>query len=253
VSPKIGFTYNFSSRTGVYANYSEGFVPPQVTELYTGVKVPNLEPSVFYNYEVGGWVEVIKNKLSADISVYKLRGTNEVISVKQDDGSYANQNAGETLHRGIELGLNAKPIKEVSIRVSGAYSKHEFVQYVEKGTAYDGNEMANAPNWLYNAEIWYRPAFVKGFRIGGELQHVGSYFVDPKNTARYEGYNVLNLRAGYQWKGFEIWVNVLNATNNYYSYITTKSASGYSYQLAEPRNFNVGVAYDFANLFKKKS
>jgi outer membrane receptor protein involved in Fe transport len=29
VSPKVGFTYNFSNRTGIYANYSEGFVPPR--------------------------------------------------------------------------------------------------------------------------------------------------------------------------------------------------------------------------------
>lgn len=252
VSPKIGFTYNFSKRTGIYANYSEGFVPPQVTELYTGVKVPNLDASVFYNYEIGGWAEIIKNKLSADVSAYRLRGTNEVISVKLDDGSFANQNAGRTLHRGIEAGLNATPTKDVSFRISGAYSKHEFVDYVEKGLKYDGNEMANAPHWIYNSEVWYKPSFVKGLRIGAELQHVGSYFVDPQNTATYDGYNALNLRAGYSAKGFDVWVNVLNATNNYYSYITSKSSFGWSYQLAEPRNFNVGISYDVANLFKKK-
>lgn len=251
LSPKIGFTYNFSKRTGIYANYSEGFVPPQVTDLYTGVKVPFLSPSVFYNYEVGGWMEIIKNKLSADASAYRLEGTNEIISVKLDDGSYANQNAGRTLHKGVEFGLNARPIKDVSFRVSSAYSKHEFVDYVEKGLKYNGNEMANAPHWIYNSEVWYKPSFVKGLRIGAELQHVGSYFVDPQNSAAYKGYNALNLRAGYSFKGFDVWMNVLNATNNYYSYVTTKSSFGWSYQLAEPRNFNVGVSYDFANLFKK--
>jgi outer membrane receptor protein involved in Fe transport len=251
VSPKLGFTYNFSNRTGIYANYSEGFVPPQVTELYTGVKVPNLNPSLFYNYEIGGWIEVIKNKLSLDASAYRLQGTNEIISVKLDDGSFINQNTGRTLHRGIEAGLNATPIKDVSFRLSGAYSQHEFVDYIEKGIRYNGNEMANAPHWIYNAEIWYKPSFAKGLRLGAELQHVGRYFVDPQNTATYEGYNALNLRAGYAVNGFDVWVNVLNATNNYYSYITSKSSSGYSYQLAEPRNINIGVSYDFMNLFKK--
>ena len=251
ISPKVGFTYNFSSRTGIYANYSEGFVPPQVTELYTGVKVPNLDPATFTNYEVGGWVELVKNHLSIDASLYRLEGTNEIISVKQDDGSFANQNAGETLHQGIELGLNATPVKDVSFRLSGAYSKHEFVNYVEKGVSFNGNEMSNAPNWIYNAEVWYRPSFVKGLRLGAELQHVGSYFVDPKNTATYAGYDVLNLRAAYQFKCFEIWLNVLNATDAYYSNTTSKSAFGYSYQLADPRNFNLGVSYDFGNLFKK--
>ena len=100
LSPKLGFTYNFTSRIGIYTNYSEGFVPPQVSELYTGVKVPQIKPSVFNNYEAGGWVELVKNKLSADISVYKLEGNNEIISVKLDDGTFANRNAGKTSHKG---------------------------------------------------------------------------------------------------------------------------------------------------------
>ena len=214
--------------------------------------MPNLDPSIFYNYEAGGWVGIIKNKLSADISVYRLSGTNEIISVKQDDGSYANQNAGKTLHRGIEFGFKANPLSSVSVRVSGAYSLHEFTDYVEKGVSYNGKEMSAAPHWLYNTELWYRPSFAKGLRIGAELQHVGSYFVDPQNSAKYEGYYALNLRTGYQWKAFEIWLNVLNATDNYYSNFTSKSAFGYSYQLADPRNFNLGLSYDFGSFFKMK-
>ena len=251
LSPKIGFTYNFSGRTGIYANYSEGFVPPQVTELYTGVKVPNLNAAVFYNYEIGGWMEIVKGHLSADISAYKLTGTNEVVSVKMDDGSFANQNAGRTLHRGIEAALNANFLKDLSFRISGAFSKHEFVEFVEKGVSYNGNEMSNAPNWIYNAECWYKPSYIKGLRIGAELQYVGSYFVDPKNTATYDGYKSLNLRAGYRLKGVELWLNLLNATNRYYSTISSKSNFGYSYQLAEPRNINLGLSYDFGTVFKK--
>ena len=250
LSPKLGFTYNLSNKTGIYANYSEGFVPPQVTEMYTGVKVPDIKPSVFYNYEVGGWMEIIKNKLSVDASAYRLNGTNEIISVKMDDGSTENRNAGKTSHRGIEFGLNAAPISDITIRFSGAYSKHEFVSFVEKGNSYTGNEMNNAPHWIHNAEIWYKPFFAKGLRLGAEWQKVGSYYMDPKNTVKYEGYNVVNLRAGYQFKGFEVWLNVMNAGDNYYSYISTKSTS-YSYQLAEPRNYNIGVSYNFASLLKR--
>ena len=252
LSPKLGVTYNFSERTGIYGNYSEGFVPPQVSELYTGVRVPNIKPSIFYNYEIGGWAELVKDKLSVDASAYKLDGTNEIVSVKLDDGSFANQNAGKTSHKGIEIGLNATPLKDISFRFSGAYAKHEFVEFVEKGTQYNGNQMNNAPNWIYNTEIWYKPSYVKGLRIGVELQHVGKYYVDPLNTAQYNGYDVLNVRAGYLYKGIEVWLNVLNAIDNYYSYITSKSAFGYSYQLAEPRNVNVGISYDFNNIIKKK-
>lgn len=252
LSPKIGFTYNFSKKLGIYANYSQGFVPPQVSELYTGVKVPNIDASVFHNYEAGGWMQIIRNKLSTDFSIYRLIGTNEIVSVKLDDGSYINQNAGKTMHQGIEMGVSAMPSKQISIRFSGAYGDHQFIHYTEKGTQYDGNKMHNAPKIVYNAEIWYKPSFIAGFKIGAELQRVGSYFVDPQNSARYQGYYLANVRAAYDFKGIGIWLNVLNATNNYYSTITTKSSFGYSYQVAEPINFNLGMSCDISEVFKFK-
>ncbi|MDF2193281.1 TonB-dependent receptor [Paraflavitalea sp. CAU 1676] len=251
VSPKIGFTYNFSRAAGIYANYSQGFVPPQVTEMYRGVKVPNLDPSVFYNYEAGGWISLLKGKLSADLSLYYLDGTNEVVSVKLDDGSSENRNAGKTLHKGIELGVNVNPVKDVSLRFSGAYSRHEFVDFNEKGVKYNGNEMNGAPNWIYNTELWYRPSYVKGLRLGVEWQHLGSYWLDPVNTVKYPGFDVVHLRAGYQWKALELWVNTVNLGNSYYAYTASKSSFGYSYNPAEPRNVTVGLSCDFGQLFKK--
>jgi outer membrane receptor for ferric coprogen and ferric-rhodotorulic acid len=101
-------------------------------------------------------------------------------------------------------------------------------------------------------ETWYTPSYVKGLRLGVEWQHIGSYFVDPKNTARYDGYDVLNCRAGYRFKRMELWMNVLNVANHYYSYITTKSSFGYSYQLAEPRTFHVGMMVDVAEVLKTR-
>jgi outer membrane receptor protein involved in Fe transport len=251
ISSKIGFTYNFSKRTGLYANYSQGFVPPQVSEMYTGVKVPDLRPAVFNNYEIGGWAEIISNKLSVDASIYHLQGNNELVSVKLDDGSSENRNTGKTEHRGIEFGLNATTSKEISLRLSGAYSEHRFLQFIEKGNNYNGKEMNGAPRWIHNAEFWYKPSFAKGLRLGAEWQKVGSYFIDPKNSEKYEGYNLVNLRAGYELGAFELWLNVMNAADSYYSNNTTKTSSGESYQLAEPRSFQFGLSCDLAKLLKK--
>jgi iron complex outermembrane receptor protein len=252
ISPKFGLTYSLSSRAGLYANYSQGFVPPQVTEMYTGVKVPSLSPSVFHNYELGGWAEMIPGKLSADISLYQLRGTNEVISVRLEDGSTENRNAGETDHRGVELGIMANPLSGLSLRFSAALSRHRFIRFTEKGINYSGLEMNGAPAWIHQAEVWYRPSFVKGLRLGLETQYVGRYFMDPRNTQQYKGYHVLHFRAGYAKGAMEIWMNLLNATNLYYSYLSVKTNSAHSYQLAEPRNLTIGISCDLAKLKKSK-
>src|SRR3546814_18756121 len=93
-------TYDLGQGRGWYANFSTGFVPPQVTELYRGVKVPVLEPSVYLNYETGGWMAFPGG--SAEIRLYRLEGENEIISVLTDDGHTEKRNAGKKSTEGSE-------------------------------------------------------------------------------------------------------------------------------------------------------
>jgi hypothetical protein len=250
LTPKLGLTYNYHN-IGLYANYSQGYVPPQLTELYSSVKeAPYLLPQTFFNYEVGGWASLLKNTVYLDWSVYRLNGTNEIISVKQSDNSYTNENAGSTKHVGVEYGITYKPVTDLSIRFSGTNAKHSFVKNVVRGIDYNGKEMSSAPRFTANAEITYKPSFLSGFRIAAEWQHQGKYFIDDLDLFSYNGFDVLNVRAGYRFKAFEVWMNVLNATNLYYSAYATKNATtngtdAYSYTLGDPREVTIGLAYRF--------
>lgn len=241
VTPKLGFTYNYKG-IGVYGNYSQGYVPPQVSELFNSVKVPYLQPQTFFNYEAGGWLSLLQHKLYADWSIYLMNGSNEIISVRQDDGSFLNQNAGKTKHRGIEYGVTYRPGQHWMFRVSATNAKHSFSQYAEKGSDVSGNEMSGAPRFIANAEVMYH---IKGFRAGLEWQHLGKYWLDNANTQRYSGFDVLNMRTGYSWGRFEVWVNALNVLNKYYATFASRSAYGYSYNLGDPQEWNVGVACRF--------
>jgi len=69
--------------------------------------------------------------------------------------------------------------------------------------------------------------------------------MDNANTKKYNGYDLLNLRAGYTIQHFELWVNALNATQVYYSTYASKAGSVLSYNLGDPREFTVGVGYKF--------
>ncbi|HET6567002.1 MAG TPA: TonB-dependent receptor, partial [Rhodothermales bacterium] len=84
-SPRVGATYDFGKGRGTYANYSRGFLPPEVSELYRGVTIPTLQPSTFDSYEAGGWAALLDGRLNAEASVYRMNGTNEVISVRLAD------------------------------------------------------------------------------------------------------------------------------------------------------------------------
>lgn len=244
-TPKIGFTYDFGNNTGVYANYSVGFAPPDITDLYTGVQVPTLQPSTYKNYEVGGWLAFDNSKGSAEISLYKLNGKNEIVSTRLSDGSYINENAGATSHTGIELNIKYAPVQEINFRIGGTVAKHKYVDYVEEGKDYSGNEMPQSPKYILNGEITYKPHYLKGFRIGLECESMGSYFTDPQNTARYNGFTVFNARTGYQFKHFETFINWINITNNNYAVTVEKSAYGTSYRPGQLSTATIGVAYHF--------
>lgn len=244
LTPKAGFTYNYK-QVGFYANYSQGYVPPQVTELFNSVKVPYLQPQTFFNYEAGGWIAVLKNKLYVDYSLYLLNGTNEIISVRQTDGSYQNQNAGKTKHKGIEYGIMYKPGNEWAFRLSGTNARHSFIQDIEKGIDYSGHEIAGAPHFIGNSEITYKPAFAKGLRLSLEWQHLSSYYLDNANSGKYKGFDVFNVRLGYTIAKFDVWLHTLNVFNQYYAVLAGKSSYGYTYNLGDPRESTFGVSYHF--------
>lgn len=201
VAPKLGLTYNFGNNKGLYANYSVGFQPPETGDLYSARQLTPLKQATFNNYEAGGWFAAFDKKLYLELSVYDLEGRNEIISQLLPDNTTQNQNAGATRHRGVEYSIAFAPVKELAFRFSGTNAWHTYRDYSEvranyaTGTntvlVYNGNRMANAPNWIANSEITYKPAYLNGFRISGEWQHIGSYFTNPANTKTYGGYDLL--------------------------------------------------------------
>jgi len=77
-----------------------------------------------------------------------MNGSNEIISVKQSDGSNVNQNAGKTQHYGIEYGITYKPTEEWNIRISATNAKHVYTDNIVKGVDYSGKEISSAPRFF---------------------------------------------------------------------------------------------------------
>ncbi|MCB0285997.1 MAG: TonB-dependent receptor [Calditrichaeota bacterium] len=243
ISPKLGLTYNLQNNRGFYANFSQGFLPPEVTELYRGVKVPTLKPSYFNNYEIGGWGSFANGKLYADVSIYRMNGEDEIISVRLEGGSSISVNAGRTSHQGIEYSLKYVPVSSISIHFGGTNATHEYVEYENSGVIYNGNEMEGAANWIANGGLTYHPKFLPGLRAGMEWQHIGEYYLDPENTETYPGYNILNLRFGYKISNAEIWTNIYNITDELYAVSATKTGTRYAFAPGMPFSLAFGVSY----------
>ncbi|WP_223651140.1 TonB-dependent receptor [Hymenobacter psoromatis] len=254
-APKLGLTYALGPAQGVYTNFSTGFQPPETSSLYSSRQTIELKEANFKNYEAGGWVALFERKVYVDLSVYQMEGRNEIVSLLQPDNTTQSQNVGATRHQGIEYTLTYAPVSEVNFRLSGTNARHTYLEYSEvvqgKNRDYAGNRMVNAPNWIANAEVYYKPRFAPGARIGLEYQRIGSYFTNTANTKTYAGYNLLNLRLGYRlpqpaMRGLEVWANVINLGNALYSTLVTANQYGTTYTAAAPRTVTLGLGYTFA-------
>jgi iron complex outermembrane receptor protein len=264
---KVGANYNPTQYTGVYGNYSQGFAPPGITSIFrakpgtggtTGKPAEfyyNLEPATFDNYEIGGWLSLLEGRLNFDYAVYYMEGKNELLSVRLPDNTTDYRSVGETRHKGIEFGGNYKLSSQLNIRFGGTVAEHTFINFkVSDNPAdllqnLDGKEMPAAPRWSGNSEISYYPNWLPKFRTSLEWQSVGNYYQDQINTVKYAGYDIFNFRAGYEWKSFEIYGNIINLTDKLYAYNVSRgntTTSQPTYTAAAPRTFMIGLQYNFS-------
>lgn len=264
---KAGINYNPVHFAGFYGNYSQGFAPPGITSIFrtkpgtggtTGVPADfyyNLKPAEFNNYEIGGWLTFLENKLNFDYALYYMEGQNELLNIKLPDNSTDYRSAGETRHKGIEFGASYKPSKQFNIRLGGTYAQHTYIDFKLSDKPTDpvqdlnGKEMPAAPKWSGNSEVSYYPNWLPNLRTSLEWQLVGSYYQDQINTVKYSGYNIFNARIGYQWRKIEVYGNVLNLTDKLYAYNVSRANTTNAqptYTAAAPRTFVFGIQYNFS-------
>ena len=253
LSPKIGATWALSAQASVYGNISEGFTPPEISQLYGKTGIPNLSPASYRNYELGWRMAFFDGALRLDSAIYRLDGRDTIVSYTITQGNSENRNAGKTRSEGVELALNfAKG--DWDARLATTLAHHTYQQYqVSSSLDYSGKDMPQAPADITSAELGYKP--VAGARVALEWVHQGRYWLNNANTVRYDGHHLFNLRAHYQVsKQFEIWLQGRNLSNRRYADSASSSYSGVgaylpdqqnSYTQGAPRSWMLGLNYRF--------
>lgn len=250
ISPKLGATYLLSPNASVYANISQGFTPPEVSQLYGATGIPNLKPASYNNYEIGLRQALLNGALKLDGALYRLEGKDTIVSYRLDTGSSENRNAGRTRSEGLELGLTYTS-GAFDARLGTAISTHRYLQYQTGSAAttnFTGKSMPQAPRDITTIEVGYQPA--TDARVALEVVHQGAYWMDDANTQQYPGHTLLNLRGNMQLgRDWTLWAQARNLTDARYADTASKSNSGAStYSPGAPRSLMVGVSYQWKGL-----
>jgi len=244
VAARIGAEWTVNPQTTLYALASNGFRPPQATELYrlqSGQTTADLKSEEVVSYEIGGRgkAEPFGTTLDYSTAIYVERSTHVIL---RDANGY-NVSNGKIDGQGIEFDLTWTPFATHQLSVVGAYSK--FTYAFDGGATggeiiKDGHDVDTAPHWLGSAHWRWEP--IPGVVSEVEMVYQGEYNLDAASTAKYDGFTLWNWRGEWQidphWRVFS---RVMNIADIRYADRADIAFGSYRYFPGAPRQVFVGV------------
>lgn len=234
-APKLSLRWDAAQGLMLYVNASQGFRPPEITELYRlqrNQSVAELDSEQIDGYELG--LKASRGDWQGELAAFDMRKKNVIL--RESNGF--NVSNGRTSHEGIEYSLNWQALDWLAANLSGTYARHryEFSRAVEGGeTITAGNDVDTAPRQLLRAALDFQP--MPAIAAEAEWLVVGDYFVDASNTNRYPGHELLNLRARWEFvPGWSLTVRINNALDRAYADRADFAFGNYRYFPGRPRS-----------------
>jgi outer membrane receptor protein involved in Fe transport len=209
LAPKLALSYALGERTRIYLAWSQGFRPPETTELYRLQRtqsVAELDGERIDGYELGLKGDAVSLRYA--LAIFDLDKRDVILR----DSSGFNVDGGRTSHQGLELELDWQALPSLGISAAGTLARHryDFDRAIEGGERIEsGNDVDTAPRRLLSLRASWTPA--PAWRAEAEWQHVGEYWLEAGNTRRYGGHELLNLRGA--WEPSPHWVLSLRLVN----------------------------------------
>ncbi len=253
--PGVGVTFQPIDRLTFFAGAHRGFAPPRVKDAVNSSGVPvQLDAEYSWNYEAGIRYSA-KNGFNAEATYYVLDFANQIIPASQSGGATSTLiNAGETLHKGIELQAGFDFGRYIGIG-------HRFttdVRYTNLTVArfengvFAQNRLPYAPENLFSFIAGYRHP--RGFGMQYDVTYNGSQFADNNETVApnvngetglIPAYTLHNLSIDYErrFERFSIspFFTIKNLTNEIY--ISSRAPQGVQPGLF--RQANAGLRVQF--------
>jgi len=248
LSPKLGASWDVGPAFNLYGNYNRGFRAPSEGQLFrqgSALNTVDLDPVTADSYEVGVRGEVL-GRFGYTLAGYAMEVSRDILNFVRADGSTEAQNAGATRHRGVEAGLNVRLHESVRGNVGYSRARHSYLSWTPRPTLdYSGNEMEMAPREVLNARIAFNPGLLRDGGVTLEWNRIGRYWMNPENTHRYEGHDVIGFQAVVPLPyRLELVGRVNNLLDARYAETSSYTlARGEELAPAMPRTFSVGAQY----------
>jgi iron complex outermembrane receptor protein len=216
VIPRFGLHYRFSPNVMAYATIAKGYRPDGFNYRADADDIRRYQEEKTWTYEAGVKSSWFGDRLTANFSVFHNDVEGYQVLLVDNFGFFRNIASADVKATGFELELKAQPVKGLEFVAGLGYVDSRFDRYRNPllGTDLSDNRVPFVPNVNYNLAVQYRAPIGIFARL--EIQGYGTTFFDDANQVKQDPFALVNLRLGYEWRNYGIYVFANNLFDTRY-------------------------------------
>lgn len=260
VTGRTGLSYDLAPDFAAYATIGRGEksggYPIYNQYAAAGLATPSFRNSVTWSYETGLRGKLFDRKLDLNAALFfNDTKDDQLFSFNPVAGQFRVENA-DTETYGLELEATFRPVTGFSLSGSLALLHGEVTGSAAGSTVRPGHDIPYAPRLTASLAAQYLwsadgVGLDGDFFVRGDYQHVGSRVIDPANSYRLSGYNLVNLRIGWMTERFDLYAfadNLLDVdylTSGFRAGAATDGSSVFAGVPGSPRTIGLGAKVRF--------
>jgi len=245
-SPKFGLIYEPFKTTSVYVSYSNNFTSNTGIDIATNGP---MGPSIIDQYEAGIKNDFFDGRLSANLTVYKIKNDRFAQTALADPTK--REFSGATASDGVEIDLSGTIVTGLNFLAGYSYNYMRYTSTLANTGIVEGERVVGTTKNTANGTLFYtfQDGAVKGLKLGASAFYTGDRN-GGRNTTKngsssgiipLSAFTTVDFSAGYSWNKFSILAKLSNITNelNYFVH------ENYSVNPIPPRQFVTTLSYKF--------
>ena len=251
ITPKFALQYQDErNNNSYYFSVTRGYKAGGFNQTFQKEEETSFGPEYNWNYELGGKMHLLKDKLYAEAALYYIDWRQQQVNQTVPGVGNVIHNAGHSSSKGFELALNSSPLKNLSIALSYGYTYAKFIEYQKSATlSYSGNMLPMVPRNTLSCSASYAlypssTSFIDKIVLTAGLTGLGKIYWAEDNEVAQNFYALLNAKISitsgiFTW---ECWGK--NITDMHYNTYCFKSSADYA-QIGKPAYFGPSLLVKF--------
>lgn len=236
ISPRFTLSYDINNETLAYATVSKGYKSGGYL-LFAPVNNRWYDKETLINYEIGAKTTLL-DRLNLNFALFYMDIKNkQVMAYVSPSVAYAT-NAAKASSKGFEIESQYKISDNATLFANLGYVKSVYKDFKDINGDYKGKFINYAPKWTYSTGINYYG--FGGFYTIASVHGQSKMYADEKNTAKTNGYALVDLKFGFKKKNIDISLYCNNLFDKRYD----TNYVGYKF-LSAPREVGINMNYKF--------